>query len=262
MKEEYRSYSQEERHEMKPSSKIRYNIILKLIKKYNMSGSLMDIGCGGGNLLRRISSKYPERFEKLHGIDCREIKLTKGFKDRGIYIFKSDITKPHDFNDKYDVIVCSEVLEHITNWKRAVENIKNLLKEDGKVIITVPFLKENWTKHDAAVGHLRRFGYKQIETYLEKLNFKILESFGWGTILYRFYCNLILNKIKPEILDQNVMVRNKNIYIEKGKKGVSNILYALYHLDTLFTKKRVGELFLSLLKGGIYMNWKETGKSM
>lgn len=38
----------------------------------------------------------------------------------------------------FDMVIATEVLEHVKNWRKAVSNIKHIIKPGGIVIITVP----------------------------------------------------------------------------------------------------------------------------
>lgn len=38
--------------------------------------------------------------------------------------------------DKFDLLICTEALEHIKNWKETISNFKNVLKPDGILLIT------------------------------------------------------------------------------------------------------------------------------
>ena len=53
--------------------------------------------------------------------------------------FIADITQPLNIPHMYDSIVCCEVLEHVTNPFRAVQNLSKLLTPGGKLYITVPY---------------------------------------------------------------------------------------------------------------------------
>ena len=41
-------------------------------------------------------------------------------------------------NKKYDLIVAADVIEHIQNDKKAIKDLTDALKRDGKILITVP----------------------------------------------------------------------------------------------------------------------------
>lgn len=45
-----------------------------------------------------------------------------------------------DFEDEFDVILCSSVLEHVYDYRTAVERIHRALKPGGRAVISVPHL--------------------------------------------------------------------------------------------------------------------------
>lgn len=53
----------------------------------------------------------------------------------------------------FDVIICSEVLEHLNSPEKGVETIKSLLKDDGVALITVPWLWDILSNTKQAVGN-------------------------------------------------------------------------------------------------------------
>jgi SAM-dependent methyltransferase len=47
----------------------------------------------------------------------------------------------------FDVVICTETLEHVQDWRRVVESMKNILKVDGFIYLTAPapgFPKHNY----------------------------------------------------------------------------------------------------------------------
>ncbi len=54
--------------------------------------------------------------------------------------FVADVTALLDHFEygSFDVVIATEVLEHVKNWRKAVSNIKHIVKPGGRVIITVP----------------------------------------------------------------------------------------------------------------------------
>lgn len=99
---------------------------------------ILEIGCGNGN----ISYQLAHSGHYVSGIDIDEKsvqsanrkfqheKLQFRVMDVCEYIVKEE--------DKYDVIVCSEVLEHLTNPLTIMRNVNRLLKDNGIAVITVP----------------------------------------------------------------------------------------------------------------------------
>ncbi len=101
---------------------IRLKAILKILNKLP-SGSIIDLGCMDDYLLKRISKKFD-----YVGYDetplCKNEKIIKGKVE--------DLTK----NRKFDIVLCTEVLEHVDDPVDLIKKIKNL--SNRFVLISVP----------------------------------------------------------------------------------------------------------------------------
>ncbi len=99
-------------------------------------GKVLDLGCGNGNISLAIGScGY-----KVLGLDLDETSVNNA-KARNKFenvIFDVRNAEELDVNDKFDAIVCSEVLEHLYKPEELVKVIWSLLKENGVFIATVP----------------------------------------------------------------------------------------------------------------------------
>jgi len=221
-----------------PSIRARYKILVGLAKQYGKKdGFILDCGCGEGNLLKLL---VRQGFNNLSGSDFSDeaIKLTKD-KFKGL-LYKIDLTQKKDFqNKKYDLIICSEVLEHIQNDRLAIRNLYNVLNKNGILILSVPFSLGYWSKHDDFSGHVRRYENNELEEKLKTENFHILESFGWGNIIYPLYYRL-LTKIDP-----STVMNNKRGVLKFIKVIVSKILFYVFFLEEISkSKKRARRIFI------------------
>lgn len=99
-----------------------------------LRGHVLDVACGTATL----SDYY---FEDYIGIDISEVAIANAKKVR-----RKDITlKVADFardafliGKKFDSIYLGEFLEHVKDDKIVFENIKDLIKPFGRVVVTVP----------------------------------------------------------------------------------------------------------------------------
>ncbi len=129
------------------SGKIEYKRakrIYRLIKKFGKHKSIntiVEIGCEQGNLLNFLSEKFPKT--KLYGTDISKVALERASQSlpNDVVLMENDITQEIPKIKEHDVLICSEVLEHIPDYEKAIENIAKLAKEDTLVIITVPLEK-------------------------------------------------------------------------------------------------------------------------
>lgn len=147
---------------------------LNKFKKY-LKGDILEIGCGIGNFTLTL-----DKFGSLFAIDIDQslIDVFKKKSPQHISAGYGDIEKgKYFFNKKnFDTIVCINVLEHINNDKKALQNIYNLLKKNGRLILLVPIHEFLYGEIDRSISHFRRYDPDQLRKTLEKIGFKIENS--------------------------------------------------------------------------------------
>ena len=97
---------------------------------------ILDVGCGGGIIcepLARLGAKVTGIDFAPNNIIAAKIHSKKN-KLKINYINK-DIEKSK-LNEKFDIILLFEVLEHLDNWKKTIKNIKKNLNKNGLIIIS------------------------------------------------------------------------------------------------------------------------------
>ena len=118
----------EERKFFSPALYAGYQVTAPAILKY-AQGKLIDIGCGDMPYRNLIVS----RVTQYDTLDYEE--RTTGVK------FLGDIQDMRIIGDQnYDSVVCLEVLEHVKNPFRAIDEMHRILKKEGSLILSVPHL--------------------------------------------------------------------------------------------------------------------------
>jgi SAM-dependent methyltransferase len=83
-----------------------------------------------------------ECFDKVVATDIEEAFLQNislhNTEFRGICCIKDDITRTNLLPATFDLILCSETIEHIADVEAALQNIRTLLKKDGVLILSTP----------------------------------------------------------------------------------------------------------------------------
>lgn len=113
----------------------RLNEIIRIIpQKKNLK--ILDAGCGEGQLLSRITKTIEG---ELYGADATEIAIeTAQEKVPGVSFSLQDITNLNYKDNFFDVVICTEVIEHISDYVKAISELKRVLKDEGMLILSFP----------------------------------------------------------------------------------------------------------------------------
>ena len=95
--------------------------------------SILDVGCGDGALLYRYLKKTPREFYGVEGSPTCRAKA----EARGIKVLDFDLNGRWPVESgKFDVVFCTQVIEHLHNTRLFVEEIYRVLKLGGTAIVT------------------------------------------------------------------------------------------------------------------------------
>jgi ubiquinone/menaquinone biosynthesis C-methylase UbiE len=141
---------------------------IDLIKPY-MKGEILEVGPGNGQVInsfidnKNITLIEPEKY--FFNI------LKKKFIKKKIKILKCKI---NSLNKKFDTILYSDVLEHITEDITELNKAKKLLKKNGRLIIIVPAFQKLYSSFDNKVRHVKRYEKKDFFEFSQKYKINIV----------------------------------------------------------------------------------------
>lgn len=112
---------------------IRVNRIIQSVSAYK-GKKVLEVGCGAGNILERIP------FDKVYGIDISDslLKRAKTRLDGKAYLTLGNGEKMPFRERGFDMVICTEVIEHTYSPQALLENIYRVLNSKGKLIISIP----------------------------------------------------------------------------------------------------------------------------
>ncbi|OUX37952.1 MAG: hypothetical protein CBE33_02120 [Candidatus Pelagibacter sp. TMED273] len=172
------------------------NYIFKKINKYIDCDKVLDFGAGFG-----FFSEYLRKLGKeVTAVDSNK-KAVDVLRQKNFLTFKT----LNEVNKKFDVIISLNVLEHIEDDQKVLENLYSALNENGKLILYLPSSMKVWTNLDEIVNHYRRYSLKEIKNKAQMAGFRVIEAYhvdivGWVVLFLSKILNLNLDFDKKKII--------------------------------------------------------------
>lgn len=185
----------------------------------------LDVGCAQPYLMEQILRK---RSVALYGCDISEEVIQDNHQRFPWGEFRViDIARQTWPGDrKFDMVICSEVLEHIDDWHLALINLARMSRR--YLVITVPSGKVH--KIDRHIGHIRHFEGSDLVDALRRLDLLPKRVKYWGFPFHSLYKHAI-NSIAYERVYESFAEQTYGFW----KKAVSMFLYALFFANDLFS---------------------------
>jgi len=204
-------------HSSAPWQQIILEKYLRKIK-VNKNWRCLELGCGIGNNLNTIL-KFTQNITALD-VSLRALEYCRNrYKNYGMTFFQGNAQKLPFSKEIFDLVICTEVLEHSSFPEKIIKESKRVLRHRGylvlssqnylnlagliKIFMTVFFKKQNWdawgTSDESIENFITAFKIKRI---IKKLELKIIKEDGadylnawliWLPFVYRNY--KLLNKM-------------------------------------------------------------------
>lgn len=152
---------------------------------------VLDLGCIGWELekeeyggLNFIHKKIKKIAKKLVGVDINKKAIEK-YRRQGFNLKFHNLEKPFNFNEKFDIIIAMEIIEHLNNPGIFLESIKLSLAKEGKLILSTPNaqgvsfffqrLLKNKISGIATEDHVHWHSEETLRILLRRTGFKIIK---------------------------------------------------------------------------------------
>lgn len=207
---------------------IRRNILKGIYEnKHYMSGRLLDFGCG--------SKPYKALFDKVTdyvGLDFNN--EGHSHENEEIDFFYDGKTIPFE-PESFDCILSTEVFEHIFNLEELLKELNRVLKNNGYVLITCPFVyPEHETPYDYA-----RYTHFALKDLLQKNGFETilldkkgnaLETICQQLIIYSFATLKFFGPLGRIPFFAKLYNAFIALYFNLFAKTIGKVLPGTYHL--------------------------------
>ncbi len=132
----------------------RRELVVDLVRQIPLPRNawLVDVGCGTGATAAAL-----HRFGRVAGVDMSPLALERCTR-RGLdHLMLGRAESLPLSSNSMDVIVATDILEHLDDDVAALNEFRRVLKPGGHAVVSVPAYKMLWSEHDLALMHKRRY---------------------------------------------------------------------------------------------------------
>lgn len=178
-------------HEVKPSPTYLGGLRLRycLEDLSNVSGKVLEIGCGAGAMVRAIKTYRPDL--DVYGCDISQLAVQAALRNPGGVTFKVGDAYDLPFGARsFTAVVAFDLLEHLAEPSRAIAEAWRVLEPGGRCHFFVPCEGSaitlhgllsylGWRAKEKYGGHIQRFRLSDLKSLFQVSDFEI-DNYRWS----------------------------------------------------------------------------------
>jgi SAM-dependent methyltransferase len=187
------------------------------LSKLKLHGQVLDLGSG---------KQTPSYYQFIPNPENFQVTLTDYYRP-GRNVINLDLNQPFSLKQKYDIVMCCNVLEHVTNTDNVISESYKVLKPGGTFIGSTPFIYRYHADpadyyrftHQAILERFSAFGFNQPKIYY----------LGFGPLSAAANC---INDLFPRVIRPLYFL--PAIYLDKFITKKGSYYYHAFPLQYLF----------------------------
>jgi 2-polyprenyl-3-methyl-5-hydroxy-6-metoxy-1,4-benzoquinol methylase len=200
---------------------VAFDLVSKVMKDKKEVKNILDVGCGYGLLSKELKKTFPkldfygiEHAKEASRSSQKILKLLQ-YNIEDIALIKRKLK-----TQKFDIIIFSDVLEHLYDPVDIIKSYQSFLNQDGTIVVTVPNIANIFSRLALLFGHfnynetgvmdkthIRFFNKQNLKQLAKESNLQIVAQ-KYDSILVRWFVPFIkifiANKGSGHILDSKL----------------------------------------------------------
>jgi SAM-dependent methyltransferase len=177
---------------------------------------IIDAGCGTGGMIKLL---YNNNYRNIKGFDISDtaVRICNSNK---FEVFKGRLENIKEYfdNNSADAVICNDSLYFLgmQEQKRFADDVRNILRDNGIMIINMPALKAFRGIHDIKVGIRKRFSSKLLWSIFDKNYFSLINMSYWPFLISPF---IFMSRFR-----QRLFLKNNNVRIKSDLRRHSALI--------------------------------------
>jgi len=143
--------------------------------------TLLDVGCGNGELILWLRRRLPSNVGYT-GADLSSRSLEVNRERHPYAAFHTLNIEQAHLDETFDVVVCTEVIEHLDDRRRALSHLAAMVAPGGHLVVTCPTGKVHATERH--FGHTSHPTRDELRRLVEESGLEVTSLDNWGFPLY------------------------------------------------------------------------------
>ena len=181
----------------------RYDVLVKWMASASplMPTRILDVGCGQGWAMEAMRALYPEAI--IEGIEPSNFN-SEVARNKGFVVYEARAGLAELPRTKYDLVYANNVIQHVTNARQFVESLKDMVSDEGVIIITCP---------DGSVPNIEILWSDQNFSFLPEHLIRLCKEIGFSTIEW------FDSPSSPSVPPAQMLLLSKDCELLKGRNG-------------------------------------------
>ncbi len=206
---------------------VRQKIIAQAIQKYiapeNIPLKILNVGAASG-----WSSQWLSAFGKVVSAENDQVFFDFLSAEK-MDVVHASITRLPFGDNSFDVVCALDVIEHVQDDVKAMNELMRVCKPGGKICITVPSCKALWSAHDEVNNHFRRYNKSGLTRLIDSKRDAVpVYTTCFNTILFPLI--FITRKIE-KLFRKNAARQKSDFDYYKTSRWISYLLQKVFGIE-------------------------------
>lgn len=161
----------------------RRTLFSRLLERHagDREARVLDVGTSTGTNLRLLTDMG---YRNVTGLDPspEAIRFCAG---KGLPPVREGSITAMPFADaSFDLVLATDVVEHVDADQRAVDEVARVLRPGGTALFTVPAFQSLWGLQDEVSHHKRRYRRAGFRALVDRAGFRVIDQFYFNYLLF------------------------------------------------------------------------------